>query len=146
MDGVSLRWDGRLTPANAGVFFMHNEHPALQLNTELTETVISDEYPFECSDITINTAVSYEGKIFNIAVAFSTEGEENFEMGDITTLGWRHANLVACSLLALLEAYGQPHLMNDKDIQEDFASMVQEAKDAYAQKAFEQIRSRLEDE
>jgi hypothetical protein len=129
---------------------MPNDHPTIEVSTEFTDSVVLDYYPHETKERIVETSVSYDGEVFCVdcCYAFSDEIHDSnkWDQEGITTFGWRHANLVICSLLALLEAYGQPHLLNDADIQEDFSRMVQETKNSYAEKAFEQIRNGLKRE
>lgn len=129
---------------------MSAEHPTVKLQMEFSEDVLLTEYPYDAKIRFVETAISYDGEVFSVNSLNGLAQDENSFLTDevyeeITTFGWRHANLIVCGFLALLEAYGQSHLLNDPDIQEDFAQMVQAAKDTYAEKAFEQIRNGLQD-
>lgn len=126
---------------------MSNEHPRVVLNSSLNQEVILSEYPYQVMIRGIELSVAYDGETFSLQSDHGFVGHEDaWCEEEITTFGWRHANLIVCSFLALLEAYGQPHLLNDPDIQEDFSRMVQETKDVYAEKAFKQIRDGLKNE
>lgn len=126
---------------------MTNEHPKIELNFSLSQDMIISEYPYQNLVRVIEISVTYDGETFSLQSDHGiADDEDDWCEEEITTFGWRHANLIACSFLALLEAYGQPHLLNDPDIQEDFSRMVQETKDFYAEKAFKQIRDGLKNE
>lgn len=125
-------------------------HPILELQLGMKYHRPNDE----SGDCLLHiTKIEYDGERFDISLYARVPEDQNnlpefndetdlskYEMyNDIRILGAQHANLLVCSLLALLEGYGQPNLLYDKDIQEECERMVQEAKDLYAKKAFEQI-------
>jgi hypothetical protein len=116
-----------------------DKHPWLHLSVEFDHLLGEDTL------ITQKTEVEYDGYSFDLKflVAEQNDSQSDQLYEEFRILGPKHANLIICSLLALLEAYGQPSLLNDADIQEDLAKMVQKTKDAYAEKAFEQIRDGL---
>lgn len=126
-------------------FFMSKEHPEIEIQTGFKRDEIISEYPYEAKVRLVEMRIAYDGDLFSIESSngFEDDNTEDWQHEVITTFGWRHANLIICSLLALLESYGQAHLLNDADIQEDFSHMVQKTKDFYAEKAFEQIRDGL---
>lgn len=92
------------------------------------------------------TETGYNGQYFNLDFFVLDENNPHrnpVPYSETRILGAKHANLIICSLLALLEVYGFNHVLNDEDMQEEFAEMVQAAKDLYAEKAIEQIRDGL---
>lgn len=87
--------------------------------------------------------VSYDGELLGIdtwEIPRDQEFSDNDDvMQSITLVGSNQANLLVAAILALLEARGDLNILNDQDIQAEVSEMVQETKDAYAEKAFKQI-------
>lgn len=115
-----------------------SDHPELDISVGFEHLVFGEDD--EITSIDHLTRIAYNGSEFDVAFMLSESGQENYVMyEEFRILGARHANMLVCALLALLETYGQYNITNDQNMQEDYKQMVQTTKDAYAEKAFEQI-------
>lgn len=96
-----------------------------------------DEYRF----VFQKTNFQFDGESLDCSFFLKSEENDPYHgpYEEFRILGAKHANLIVCGILALLEAYGFPTILDDKDIQDDYRQMVQETKDLYAEKTFKQI-------
>lgn len=109
--------------------------------------ILLDEYKFKIHDINEpdgfaeykgRMEISYDGEFLGIdtwEIPADKEFDENSVCQQVTLVGANQANLLVGAILALMEAYGEPNVFNDADIQKEYLQMAKEASDAYAQKA-----------
>ena len=84
--------------------------------------------------------VSYDGEFLGVDTWEVPVDQEFYDspIQQITLVGENQANLLAGAILALLESYNQPNLLNDEDVQKDYQQMAQKAKESNAEEAIKQ--------
>ena len=80
--------------------------------------------------------VSYDGQFLGVDTWEAPINQDLDTKGiasSITLCGPDQANLLVGAILALLEAYNEPTLFNDEDIEAEYQQMAEKTKDSYAE-------------